>query len=583
MANISENKGYGFLGKAVEENETIEFKSSFNIATIETLTAFANTKGGSVYIGISDSRKIVGVALSPESIQQWVNEIKSKTDPSVLVDATTMEIDGKTIVRLATQEHAIKPVACQGRFYKRIRNSNHLMSALEISNLSLQSMQVSWDSFPAYGQTIEDLDIEKIDKFINRVNTKGRLSLIGKDRMDNLSKLRLLRDGQPTHAAYLLFGKENIGYNVHLGRFKTPSLIIDDRMLNCNLFDAVEETMKYLIGQIKVAYEITGRTTQRTEIFEYPLPALREIVLNTLIHRDYTSSVDVQIKIFDQKITFFSPGGLFDKQTIEALKTDNYQAYTRNKLIAEAFYLAGDIEKYGTGYTRIRNEIKDYPTMSFEFEEMANAWLVTLSYEKQHISSKDNENDAENIFEKLSERQRLIIDQLQKKSGLDTVNGTVNGTVNAQKLSDLLGVSLRTIKRELYVLQDLGLIRHTGSDKTGSWELCAFIPDYQAEDTPANLPENLPANITENIFEKLSERQRLIIGHLQKNAEVGTVNGTEDDTVNDTVNAKKLSELLGVSLSTVKRELYALQNLGLIRHTGSDKTGYWEIVQNTEN
>lgn len=477
MANTSENKGYGFLGKAVEENETIEFKSSFNIATIETLTAFANTKGGSVYIGISDSRKIVGVALSPESIQQWVNEIKSKTDPSVLVDATTMEIDGKTIVRLATQEHAIKPVACQGRFYKRIRNSNHLMSALEISNLSLQSMQVSWDSFPAYGQTIEDLDIEKIDKFINRVNTKGRLSLIGKDRMDNLSKLRLLRDGQPTHAAYLLFGKENIGYNVHLGRFKTPSLIIDDRMLNCNLFDAVEETMKYLIGQIKVAYEITGRTTQRTEIFEYPLPALREIVLNTLIHRDYTSSVDVQIKIFDQKITFFSPGGLFDKQTIEALKTDNYQAYTRNKLIAEAFYLAGDIEKYGTGYTRIRNEIKDYPTMSFEFEEMANAWLVTLSYEKQHISSKSNASVSitDEIHRKLTERQRLIIEQLQKKSGLDTVNDTandtVNDTVNAKKLSELLGVSLSTVKRELYALQNLGLIRHTGSDKTGYWEI----------------------------------------------------------------------------------------------------------------
>ena len=575
MASTSDKKGNGYLEKAIEENETIEFKSNFNIATIETLTAFANTKGGFVFIGISDNKKIVGVDLAPESIQQWVNEIKSKTDPSLLVDVTSDEIDGKTIVRLSVQEQAIKPVACQGRFYKRIRNSNHLMSALEISNLSLQSLQISWDSFPANNQTIEDLDIEKIDKFISRVNTKGRLSLIGKDRMENLTKLRLLRDGRPTNAAYLLFGKENIGYNVHLGRFKTPSLIIDDRMLNCNLFDAVEETMKYLIGQIKVAYEITGRTTQRTEIFEYPLPALREIVLNTLIHRDYTSPVDVQIKIFDQKITFFSPGGLFDKQTVEALKTDSYQAYTRNKLIAEAFYLVGDIEKYGTGYTRIRKEIKDYPTMTFDFEEMANAWLVTLSYEKQHISSKDNENAAENIFERLSERQRLIIGQLQKNAEDGTVNGMVNGTVNAQKLSDFLGVSLRTIKRELYALQDLGLIRHTGSDKTGSWELCAFIPDYQTENAKANPLENLPANTIENTFDKLSERQRLIVEQLQKNAEDGTVN----DTVNDTVNAQKLSDLLGVSLRTIKRELYALQDLGLIQHIGSDKTGHWEIIK----
>ena len=205
---------------------------------------------------------------------------------------------------------------------------------------------------------------------------------------DNLRKLKLIDGMQPTNAAYLLFGKESIGYNVHLGRFKTPSMIIDDKMLNCNLFEAVEETMKFLLSQIKVAYEITGKTTQRTEIFEYPLPALRELVLNTIIHRDYTSPMDVQIKVFDNKIIFFSPGELYGKQTVEALQTDDYVAYTRNKLIAEAFYLTGDIEKYGTGYTRIRKEIADYPTMRFEFEEKPSAWLVTISYEERKIDEK---------------------------------------------------------------------------------------------------------------------------------------------------------------------------------------------------
>ncbi len=159
-------------------------------------------------------------------------------------------------------------------------------------------------------------------------------------------------------------------------------------MLNCNLFDAVEDTMRFLISQIKVAYEITGKTTQRTEIFEYPLPALRELVLNTIIHRDYTSPMDVQIKVFDKKIVFFSPGELYGKQTVEALKTDDYVAYTRNKLIAEAFYLTGDIEKYGTGYTRVRNEIAAYPTMKFSFEEKPSAWLVTMSYEEQKTDEK---------------------------------------------------------------------------------------------------------------------------------------------------------------------------------------------------
>lgn len=375
------------------ENQHVEFKSNFNVDVLESLVAFANTEGGTVYIGISDKGKITGVNLNYESIQHWVNEIKSKTEPALLADANLIEIEGKKIVMFSVKEYPIKPISLQGRYYKRIRNSNHLLSTVEIANMSLSSLQLSWDSYPAYGKTLDDLDIETIHKFIEKVNSNGRLTLRGGTWLENFQKLNLIKSGQPTNAAFLLFGKENIGYNVHVGRFKTPYMIIDDRMMNCNLFKAVEETMRFLISQIKVAYEITGITTQRTQIFEYPLPALREIVLNSFIHRDYTNPMDVQIKVFDNKITFFSPGELYGKQTVAALLTDEYQAYTRNKLIAEAFYLTGDIEKYGTGYTRIRSEIASYPTMKFCFEEIPSAWLVTLSYENQKTSSQTHNNE----------------------------------------------------------------------------------------------------------------------------------------------------------------------------------------------
>lgn len=89
----------------------------------------------------------------------------------------------------------------------------------------------------------------------------------------------------------------------------------------------------------------------------YPLPALRETLLNAVVHRDYANPSDIQIKIFDDRITFFSPGKLFGGLTIEDLKTDNYQSHTRNKLVAEAFYLTKNIEKYGSGFIRIRREL----------------------------------------------------------------------------------------------------------------------------------------------------------------------------------------------------------------------------------
>ena len=345
------------LRRIIEEGESqqVEFKSTFNVEAMESIVAFANTEGGKVVIGVSNKRKIVGVVINEESLQQWVNEIKSKTEPSILVDAMSFEIEGKTIVVLSVAEYPVKPISLHDRFFKRIGNSNHLLSASEIANMSILS-------------------------------------------------------------AYLLFGKDSIGYNVHIGRFKTPSMIIDDRMMNGNLFEAVEETMRFLISHIKVAYQITGKTTQRTEIFEYPLPALREIVLNTVIHRDYTSPMDVQIKVFDQKITFFSPGELFRKQTIEALRTDNYQAYTRNKLIAEAFYLTGDIEKYGTGYTRNRSEIASYPTMRFDFEEKPSAWLVTISYETRKTDEENDElaTNLSQLVTNLSVQVKTLVISLNK-------------------------------------------------------------------------------------------------------------------------------------------------------------------------
>ncbi|MEO6974567.1 MAG: ATP-binding protein, partial [Gallionella sp.] len=86
----------------------------------------------------------------------------------------------------------------------------------------------------------------------------------------------------------------------------------------------------------------------------YPLPALREALLNAVVHRDYTDGSDIQIKIFNDHITIYSPGLLNGGLNLAELNSDNYKSRLRNKLVAEAFYLTGNIEKYGSGFIRIR-------------------------------------------------------------------------------------------------------------------------------------------------------------------------------------------------------------------------------------
>jgi len=449
------------------ESEKVEFKLNFNDEVIETIVAFANTSGGTVIIGLSNKAKIKGLTMGKETLQQWLNEIKNKTTPSLIPDIIELEIDGKKIIEIKVQEYPVKPVAFKGRYLKRIKNSNHQLSVHEIADIHLKSIQTSWDAYPYPDASIDDLSIEKVKQFIQKVNSSGRFFL--EDNVPNaLRKLRLIVNDVPTNAAMLLFSKNGLNHNVHVGRLKTPSLIIDDRIFSGGLYDVVEETMRYIIGQIKVAFEITGEKTQRNEIFEYPIPALRELVLNAIIHRDYTSPVDIQIKIFDQAISFFNPGKLFGEITIEDLKTDTYQSHTRNKLIAEAFYLTKDLEKYGSGYIRIRSEISQYPTMTFDYNEKGNGFLAILKYSEQKVSTQPSKKDHDNVTDNVTDAVTdAVTDRLSKIVELIEINDRVS----VSELATKLNVSGRTVLRDIEKLKEKKILKREGDEKTGYWKM----------------------------------------------------------------------------------------------------------------
>ena len=214
----------------MKETQHIEFKSGFNDSVIETLAAFANSKGGKVLTGVNDDGSLnTNFTYGNETFQKWINEIKVKTQPSIIPDVEFIDYNGNKTVALIIQEFPLKPISFKGRYYKRVKNSNHQLTALEIADLSMQSLQVSWDSYPAHNLSIDDIDLKKADKFIQKVNTIGRFKLEG-TTVENLEKLRLISNSKITNAAYLLFAKNDTSYNVHLGRFKTPSYIIDDKM-----------------------------------------------------------------------------------------------------------------------------------------------------------------------------------------------------------------------------------------------------------------------------------------------------------------------------------------------------------------
>ncbi len=440
------------------ESKMLECKTSFDKTTVESLVAFANAQGGTILVGVSDAGLIHGVTLGKETLNEWLGQIKSATSPSLIPDMAAENVDGKTVVVIQVGEFPVKPVSTRGRYFKRVASSNHQLGLAEIANLYMQSLQLSWDAYEAPNESLDALSLPKINRFISQVNDSGRFALEG-EPLVALEKLKYIVNGHPTWAALLLFAKEPLRHHIHIGRFKTASMIIDDRQLTDTLFEAVDQAMKFIVSYISVAFEFDG-SLQRKERFAYPLPALREALLNAVVHRDYTNPSDIQIKIFDDSITFFSPGRFYGGLSVADIQTDNYQSHLRNKLVAEAFYLTNNIEKYGSGFIRIRKALQDYPEASFEVQEIGGGVLLTFA-QKQPETPRGGVSGGVSGGVIPPETARLL-QLIQTQPGLKTA-----------ELVAQTGKPQRTIERWLKQLKENGLIEFRGASKTGGYYLDA--------------------------------------------------------------------------------------------------------------
>ncbi len=426
------------------EDQKVEFKRTFNHQALIAINAMSNSTGGFIILGVADGGAITGLTLNKESLQNWLNEIKQKFEPQIIPELFLFKINSQNIVVIKVDSYPVKPVGLQGRYYQRHNNANHILSLARIAELHLQSLQLSWDSYAFPNKTMHDLDDQKIEAFISEINNTGRFSS-SSDKWLVLNKLSLIKNNKPTTAAILLFAKIPERNHIRIGRFKSASTIIDDRQITDTLFEAAEESLKFIKSYIQLEYIFEGNI-KRKERWEYPVEAIKESLLNAIVHRDYKETNDIQIKVFDDKITIFSPGKLYGNLTVEDILNNNYQSSLRNKLVAEAFYLSGEIEKYGTGFMRIKDYLKEYPEITFRFEEVHNGILVSYEKTAQKTAQKSTRDEIVKLLHK-------------------------NPFYTKEDLMRILQKADGTIKEHLARLKKEGKISRKGGRKDGYWEV----------------------------------------------------------------------------------------------------------------
>src|SRR5690606_14329331 len=286
-----------------------------------------NTRGGKVLVGISNDGHIQGVSVNAESVQNWINEIKVKTSPALIPEVEVLKIDGNQTVAFIIQEYPIKPVSLRGKYYKRVANSNHILNTTEVVNMHLQTFNTSWDYHINNQFNVNHISFEKVQLAIDAMNLNG--ARITDDPLTFLIKHDLVREGLVTNAAFLLFKKDDsVLTTIELGRFQSETIIKDTSRTKSDILTQVEQVIGFIQKHINKEVIITGKA-QNTQKWQYPMEAIREIVANMIVHRDYRSSSDSIVKILDNKIEFYNPGRLPDSITVEDLLSNNYKSTPR--------------------------------------------------------------------------------------------------------------------------------------------------------------------------------------------------------------------------------------------------------------
>jgi len=425
---------------SIGENEEIEFKESFDFNGImETVVAFANKRGGVILVGVKDNGYVVGVQIGKETLRNLANKISQNTNPPIIPEFEVKEIDGKKILCIRINECPIKPVMFKGRAYIRSGNSNKKLDAKDIADLYYKSVRLSWD-YITLNAGLEDVDFNAVKNFVEVAKKRGRLNVLeNEDLKTILEKLELIYDNKATRSLILLFGSNPQRYFsyavVRIAKFRGGE-IEDEITIDGNLFNQVEETLKFIRKHINVKFKIRDKA-QREEIWDYPPEALREAVINAIVHRDYSEIDEIQIKIFDDRIIFWNPGALPYELRIEDLYKP-HPSRPRNKLIAKIFYYFGYIEKWGSGIERILRSLRDYNLPEPKFEEVFGGFQVTFYkdvYTEEYLRSLG-----------LNDRQIKAVFYVKEK-----------GSITNKEYQELFKVSRQTATRDLSDLVKLGI------------------------------------------------------------------------------------------------------------------------------
>lgn len=402
------------------ESSTLEFKAAlpqYN-QIVKTVVGFCNQHGGKIIVGVENDGTIKG--LNQQEIEQALeylnNTVYQDTVPSILPFIYTQTIGDKTVLIIEVSSGMNKPYFVKSEklshgTYIRLGRSTLRATPEIIEELKLTSRGRSFDFSPVYQAHLDDLDYSKIEYFFLHRKAIPELPPVLNEA---LAAYHITTDQHghvyPTVAGTLLFAKDREKFfseafiicTHYAGREGREAL--SHRDCQGTLFEQFREANSFVVSRLNRSFTIKGPI--REEKLEIPEVAVREAIINALIHRNYNILSPIKISIYDNRIEIFSPGGFPGPMNPKNIKKG--LTYIRNVAIAKIFREAGYSEKMGTGFHTIFSSYEAYNLKEPEIIEGENFIKCILprgiTAVKPEKSSKSHEEKQINdLFEKANE------------------------------------------------------------------------------------------------------------------------------------------------------------------------------------
>lgn len=418
------------------EDKNIEYKREIpgnHEKFLKDIIAFSNTSGGKVIVGIEDETNIVyGIGeQNPFKLSDSIsNMISDACTPQIDPDITMRTLEGKTVLEVEVVPGKFRPyyIASKGKettAYIRINGTSRPADARKLKELELEGQNLSYDKMLCIGKEYDEKEALHLCKEMKRIaleackseNEKAEVKDMTLEKLEDFGVLS--KSGKKfsvTNAFELITDNKNRNAKVQCALFKgtTRDIFIDQKEFTGPIYEQVDDAYHFILRHINLGAEING--VYRSEEYELPTKAIREMVANAVVHRSYLDEACVQVCIFDDRIEVLSPGMLYGGLDIATAKMGKSRC--RNEAIAEAFHYMHIIESWGTGIPRLYNKCAEYGLSEPLFEEFGDGIKVTM-FRKVSNTQEKVSNATKNMcntLKEVSNAAEKVINNAQKVS-----------------------------------------------------------------------------------------------------------------------------------------------------------------------